>query len=168
MKKKIIWIAFFLLAGIRVAIGASYTLAVQPCWPPEKALVMFSPLANYLSLAINKPFKLVVYDNAAQFHRDISKADLVIQDAYSAYRHKGFAPFTPVAIAINKDGKTTDRGAIIVRKDSPFHKISDLRGRRFLFGSIHNTQKFFCVWILFKENGIDPLKDLSEIAPGGD
>jgi len=162
----VLLICVFTLCCQTVWASGGYRIGIQPCWMPEKALEILSPLSEYLSKALGVPVELVVYDNASQFHQGLDKLDMIIQDAYSAYLHS-MGSFVPLVIAENRSGETTDRGAVIVRKNSPFKTLSDLRGRSFLFGAAHNTAKFFSVWILFEENGIDPARDLSEIAEGG-
>jgi len=146
----------------------TYLLGVQPCWNPEKSLVMFQPLVQYLSRVLHSEVKLVVYDNAEQFHQDLQRVHFVLQDAYSTYVHSYLERFEPLAVAVVKDGSLEERGAIIVRKESPYHKIKDLRGKRFLFGALHNTPKFFATWILFEKNGLNPREDFSQIGLGGE
>ncbi len=166
-KITILFICMFIICWQTVWASGGYRLGVQPCWMPEKALEIFTPLSEYLSKALGVPVELVVYDNAAQFHQGLEKLDMILQDAYSAYLHS-MDSFVPVVIAESRSGKTTDRGAVIVRKDSPFKTLYDLRGKSFLLGAAHNTAKFYSVWILFEENGINPRKEFSEIAEGGD
>ncbi len=166
-KITILLICVFIICWQTVWASGGYRLGVQPCWTPEKALEIFTPLSEYLSQAFGVPVELVVYDNTVQFHQGLEKIDMILQDAYSAYLHSRRS-FVPVAIAENRAGETTDRGAIIVRKDSLFKILPDLRGKSFLFGAAHNTAKFYSVWILFEENGINPRMEFSEIAEGGD
>ncbi len=144
-------------------------LAVQPCWSPKITYTLFSPLANFLSKETGLRVTLLIADNELHFHRLIPKADLVLQDSYSAYFHqrRGFT-LEPVVVAVGEDGEPTERGAIIVRVDSPIESLQDLQGKTFIFGAPHNTRKFFATYITLKRHGIDPLKDLSGFALGNE
>ena len=156
---------FFWAVGVR---AETYLFGVQPCWDPEKSLIMFQELADYLAAHLKVRIKLVVYDNAEQFHHDLARIHFALQDAYSTYIHRYPERYEPVAIAVTKEGEASEIGAIVVRKESSVKTIQDLKGKSFIFGSLHNTPKFFSTWILLKRNGLDPLKDFREIGLGGD
>ncbi len=167
MRYLFLFFLFFLFWSVAVRAETLF-LGVQPCWDPEKSLVMFQELADYMSNSLNMRVRLVVYDNAEQFHHDLSRIHFALQDAYSTYIHRYPERYEPVAIAVTKEGEASEIGAIVVRKESPVKKLQDLRGKSFIFGALHNTPKFFSTWILLRKNGLDPLKDFREIGLGGD
>jgi len=151
------------------ASGPDLVLSVQPCWEPEKILLMYRPLANYLSKTTGFHVKLVISDNYKQFHQKLFKTDIALQDAYSTYTHiESGVMLLPVAIAVSKNGSTEERGAVIVRAESAIRDLHDLVGKSFIFGAIHNTPKFFSAWILLKKAGLDPPRDFPVMAIGGE
>ncbi|MEW5947971.1 MAG: phosphate/phosphite/phosphonate ABC transporter substrate-binding protein [Thermodesulfobacteriota bacterium] len=144
-------------------------LTVQPCWSPRDSFTMFTPLADYLSRETGLNIKLVVLETEKDFHEALDTAAFTLQDAFSIYVHnKKIALFDPLAIAVSGDGKTEERGVIIVRADSSIKGLSDLKGKTFLFGAPHNTPKFTGAYITLKEAGIDPGRDLKGHEFGGD
>ncbi len=144
-------------------------LAVQPCWEPETTDVLFRPLVHYLADETGLNVKLMIADDEIHFHRLLRSADMAIQDSYSTLVHRqADLVFEPVAIAVSEDGSLTERGAVLVRADSPIKDIGDLKGRTFLFGAPHNAPKFFAAYITLMQHGVHPLKDLAAFALGNE
>lgn len=84
------------------------------------------------------------------------KADLVIgkhsvvrTDAVTAKQQ-----MVPIAALTGKDGKTTQTGLIVVRKDDPAQSVGDLKGYRILFGPKDCDEKSAAPMALLKGNGV--------------
>ncbi len=72
-------------------------------------------------------------------------------------------PLTPIAMKKNLLGKTSEVGLIVVPKNSPIKKISDLKGKGFVFGPYGDAYRFYNVLMLFKASKfpVAELKDAS-------
>ncbi len=65
-----------------------------------------------------------------------------------------------------RHGRDQYYSAIIVRKDSGFKTLKDLRGKKFAFGDPFSTAGSILPKALFRASGIDPDKDMSALPPG--
>ncbi len=74
----------------------------------------------------------------------------------------------PLAIVVSEEGEAEEKGSILVKADRDIKSINDLKGKTFLFGSAHNTPKFFAAYVTLKKSGIDPETDLESYDLGGE
>lgn len=144
-------------------------LAVQPCWGTFDSFTMFTPLTNYLSEETGLPIKLIIVETEKDFHETMPEVHFTMQDAFSVYIHnRQDTIFRPLTIAVSEEGLAEESGTILVRADSTIENISDLKGKTFLFGSPHNTPKFFAAFVSLGKAGIVPDRDLKSYNYGGD
>lgn len=117
------------------------SLGVHPYRPSTKLMKMFSPLADYLAVKTGKPVKIRI---ARDYQDHIDKAGNDKLDI----AYFGPAPYVNLVNSYGKKhllarleikGKPTFQGIIAVRKDSPIKDLTDLKGKKFAFGSAHST-----------------------------
>ncbi|MCH9672172.1 MAG: PhnD/SsuA/transferrin family substrate-binding protein [Gammaproteobacteria bacterium] len=116
----------------------------------DKATVMFRkfrPVLDTLSASLTKTL-----GEAVEINLKIHKTYTAGQDSLVA-GEVDFARFGPASYALakerndglrliameNRKGSKHFKGAIIVRKESPYRSVSDLRGARFAFGNERST-----------------------------
>ncbi len=123
---------------------APLVLGVHPYLPHDEIITRFAPLANYLSHAIGRPVEVRV-GRTYNEHINAIGSD-AIDIAYM-----GPAPYVEMVAKFGKKpllarqviaGNPYLRGEIVVRQDSPFRTLADLRGKCFLFGDINSTMSY--------------------------
>lgn len=67
----------------------------------------------------------------------------------------------PLLKTISYDGRDEYRGLIVCQEESPIQSLSDLRGKQILASSRSSVGGFIAQWILLKEQGLDPDRDLT-------
>ena len=70
--------------------------------------------------------------------------------------------------ALTAEGKSVERGVIIVRKDSGITDVKALKGKKILFGDEQSLTKHITIKKLLAENGLDVKKDLAGYSFGRD
>ncbi len=111
------------------------TMGIFPRRNPSISTLMFTPLAKYLSEKLDRPVKLVTPRYFPDFWNKVkkNKYDIVHYNQYHYVKsHKEFG--YKVILKNIEHGRPTIAGAIIVRKDSGINKITDLIGRKIVFG----------------------------------
>ena len=102
---------------------------------PAVMVHRLEPLTNYLALRLNTPIQLRPAPNMgaaiADFGRGKTQIAYLTPVAFLEARERYGA--VPVAIPLS-DGKPNFRLAVVVPKNSPAQKLSDLIGRTFAFG----------------------------------
>lgn len=116
-------------------------LAVHPYLSTAEIITRFTPLAEYLSQRVNRPVNVRV-GPSYKAHIDAIGRDTVDiafmgPAAYVALTSR-YGP-KPLLARLEIDGVPTFRGSIVVRRDSPFTELSDLKGKRFAFGEPDST-----------------------------
>lgn len=131
---------------------------------------VFGLLSKYLSEATGYRIKYIKVKSENDFLSKLRDVDFAVQHSFAFWvlnNKKVDHNHKPIAISTSFDeGKPDDRGTIVVRADSDISTINDLRGKTFLFGSKHNTPKFFSPYMTFIDAGIDIDKDLKRYAFG--
>jgi len=116
----------------------------------DKATVMykeFMPILNYLENDLEKRLNREVSIELTIFKTYTDGIDALVENKVDFVR---FGPSSYVlakerndAIKLlameHRNGKKQFNGVIVVRQDSPYHKINDLAGSRFAFGDEHST-----------------------------
>lgn len=67
----------------------------------------------------------------------------------------------PIVKVVSLDGRGEYRGLIIVQEKSPIQSPRDLRGKQIFATSRDTVGGFLAQWILFKELGLDPERDVT-------
>jgi len=120
--------------------NASLTLGVFPRRNAEITYKLFTPLTDHLSSELGQQVTLDISNNFEEFWQKLAtgKFDLIHCNQYHYLLAK--RDFNFEVIGSNAEfGKTTIAGAIIVRKDSGFKSLRDLKGKKILFGGGPNA-----------------------------
>ncbi len=123
----------------------------------------YEKLGEYLSKCLNRKVEVTWAESLEKALKETTKgrADLIIGKhsvvLYDA-RHAKFA-VTPIAALTGKNGKTTQTGLIVVRKDDPAKAVADLAGYRILFGPEDCAEKYAAPMQLLKKHAVSlPVK----------
>lgn len=119
----------------------SLRLGLHPFLSSVELFKRFSPLAEYLSSAINRPVQIKISPSYAAHLDAIAEEQLDIAYLGPAAYVKivdSFGP-RPLLARLEMHGKTTFQGVIIVRHDSEIKSLTDLVGKRFAFGDPAST-----------------------------
>ena len=121
------------------------------------------PAMDYLAKRLGRPVKLRVTDHFRNIEEDIRRgtvhmAEFSSCDYVRAYRDG--LRLKNIVTHVTNAGKTF-KGLILVRENSPYQKLSDLRGQRFCFVNKRSCSGYVYVRIEFRQAGIDPDRDLA-------
>ena len=109
-------------------------IGVIPYVQPALLRTYMSPVIEYLQMVIKRPVRLVVAsDYESLGHLLLMKKIEMGWFSHTSYtRLKGDNPWK-ILCRPQREGKLFYRGRIIVRDNSPFKKIEDLRGKTFAY-----------------------------------
>lgn len=134
---------------------------VIPRYNPLVMYKRYQPIMDYLTAETPYRFELKIsrdYPEAVRFLREGVTQVSSLGDVTFAEANIQYAAL-PFLKPLNKDGTPYYRSAIIVRSDSPFKNIADLRGKTMAFGSPHSTSGNLIPRYLLWHNGIG-MRDL--------
>jgi ABC-type phosphate/phosphonate transport system substrate-binding protein/outer membrane protein assembly factor BamB len=124
----------------------------------------YQALATFMSGKLGRRVEAFVQESLKEAARVTDgKLDLVVGKD-SVVRAKALAaniPVTPLAMLTDRDGKTTFTGLFIVRNEDPAKTITDLKGRKILFGPPACDEKYSAALAAMKSLGL-PLPDKPE------
>jgi phosphonate transport system substrate-binding protein len=153
--------------ALATAAGATpdrtLTLAVLPCTNIEATFQKFHPLIQYVTQSTGNRIKLVVPQNPTEFDMllEHGQVDLALQDPHTYARLvRSFDPGELLG-TLGSDGSSTQSGVVVVRRDSGITTLSQLRGRRVLFGPRASTSKWVAAQLLFERAGLDVGRDVT-------
>lgn len=146
--------AEMLLSQASLAASGSIRLLIPPLDSPTQVYARFKPLADYLSRKSGQPVQLVLSRNLEDFSSKVSEP--VPQLAY-------FCPlnyvtvtqkstYTPVAGITEPSSR--NRSVILVRHDSPIHRVADLKGRSLALGNVACAASFLIPRAMLQREGI--------------
>lgn len=115
--------------------GSSETplrLAVAPVISPETSLVLYDDLAHYLGERLGRPAELLLQANYARTNELLKEGacDAALICTYAYVRAAAEAQVKAIAVPV-VGGALTYHSLLVVRADSPYHSLADLKGRRF-------------------------------------
>lgn len=136
-------IGLWLLAGLLFFLpfasaeeGRTYTLGVVPSFPPVATHTRWTPFVERLAQETGLRFRLVVYEQMADFERaivDDAAPDFIFANSLQivvAHKEQGYLPLVR--------GGSLAWGVIFVRRDSPAKCVDDLAGKRIAFDGAKN------------------------------
>lgn len=133
-------------------------LGVFPRRGATNTTKMFQPLADYLSKQLDRKVKLVTARNFPAFWDGVvhQRYDIVhYNQLHYIESHKNYD--YRVILANEEFGVKTISGAIIVRTDGGFNKLSDLRGKRIIFGGGRKAMvSYVATTALLRDAGLQP------------
>jgi len=143
--------------------GQKLIFGHYPSETPTQLVHMFQPLMDYLSQATGYAVELRVAPSYATGLQWIAKGEVdLFRSGPNNYlqlnRIHGEGKFPVIAREI-QGGKSSFRGAIVVRKDSSIQTLADLKGKRFAFGDRTSTLGSVVPRGMLKEAGV-ALEDL--------
>ena len=170
MRSKII--LFGLLAGLfcfapSTVFSQDIKFGVLSTRGAAQALKEWKATADYLSAKTGKPFTVVPleYDQVPAWTKDKKIDFFYTSSAMYVELNKLYgarAVATQVA-QFNSQPLNTYGGTILVKKDSPIEKLSDLKGKDVACSSKAAFGGWLMVSRLLIENGIDPNKDIKSV-----
>ena len=133
-------------------------IGVLPRWNVTQTINMFRPLAAELEKATGRRVEIQTARDFGAFWQavDTQRYDLVHLNQLQyiqSHRRYGYR-----AIAKNEEhGKSTVRGAVVVRSDSGIISLSDLKGKRIAFGGDRNAVVSYIIpSALLRQAGLGP------------
>lgn len=93
---------------------------------------------------------------SSALEESMGKADIVIgkRSVVEADSDEAQIPLSPIAELTGKDGKTTQWGLVVVRKDDAAKKLEDLAGYQILFGKKEADEKYAAPKKLFADKKV--------------
>jgi phosphonate transport system substrate-binding protein len=120
---------------------ADLTLGVHPFKPPSKVVEAFRPLAGYLSEKLGQPVSIRIAKDY-QAHVDAvgrDEIDIAYVGPSSYVKLRETYGERPLLARQQIGSSPVYHSKIFVRKDSPIGALTDLKGKRFVFGEPHST-----------------------------
>lgn len=146
------------LIPLRGVVADTLTLGVFPRKGFSQTLEQFTPLAEYLSRQSGREVVLRSGRNFAEFWQGVEQRqyDLVHYNQYHYVRSK--KAFGYEVIAKNEEfHESTISGALLVRRDSGIETLTDLRGKKVIFGGGQRAmQSYIVASYLLEEAGLQP------------
>lgn len=142
--------------------GKPLILAVHPYLPHDEIVSRFKPLADYLARSIGRPVEVRVGTNYEEHIAAIGTDSVDIA-------YMGPVPYVKLVarygrkplLARQEVGRQPFlKGEIIVRQDSALQSLSELKGKRFLFGDADSTMGTIVPQLMLDKAGV-PINSLS-------
>jgi len=155
--------------GFTQPLSKTLNMCIFPCTDAANSFRKFHPLVTYLQQATELDISLVFHDDLAGFERALKNGslDLAIQDPQVYVKLTDKYNNAHILQALSFDQETTQRGVIIVRKDSGLKSIMDLRGKTVMFGSTLSSPRWTAARHLFEKNGFQIDQELLSYSHGG-
>jgi phosphonate transport system substrate-binding protein len=166
------WAAVFLTlmgsgAGVSASASPDFILGVLPRHTPSETVEMYGPLAAYLSRELGQTVKVETTADFKSFWTAVAagRYQLVHYNQYHYVRsHKEFG-YTVIAKSEELNHSTMG-SAIVVRKDSGFKSLGDLRGKKVIFGGDRQALMSYIIpTYLLRQAGLNAGDYSEEFAP---
>jgi phosphonate transport system substrate-binding protein len=132
-------------------------MGIFPRRNPIQTNQMFGPLADYLRSKLGRRVILSIPNSFQAFWESVQKREYDIVH-YNQYHYvKSHMENAYDVIVMNVEfGEPTIAGAIIVRKDSGINNVTDLKGKKIIFGGGPDAmQSYIVASYLLQQNGLN-------------
>lgn len=149
---------------LRVDPNPPLVFGVIPFLGPRALKARMEPLLTYLARKLGRPVKLNVAPDYEALARLMDEERVAIAwFSHASWEHLGFGkPWKVICRPVQNDS-VEYYGKIIVRADSSFRSIEDLRGRTFAYVERNSGSGFFFPNKLFTSLNIDPLRFFGKV-----
>lgn len=145
-------------SAVPVADTSVVKLGILPRFSAAETAKMYQPLVARLSQALGKSVELDVPIDFPSFWRKVQAGEYVLvhYNQYHYLKSRKDSGYEPL-ICNEEFGRRTMAGAIFVRKDSEINSISDLKGRKIIFGGDKTAMAAYIAPVaILKEHGLLP------------
>src|SRR4051794_29773699 len=121
---------------------ATLRVGLVPNQAPDRVKTQYEPFREYLTKTLGQPVDTFVATDYAGVVEAMAsdKLDLAYFGGLTYAQAEKRADVYPIVTEIDRETKTVKyNSAIIVRADSPYQKVADLKGKKFAFGDIAST-----------------------------
>lgn len=131
-------------------------LGIHPYKTPSKLIKVFTPLARHISQQINVPVEVHISKDYQTHIDNIGNKKINIGYLGPASYIKLTRQYgkKPILARLEINGKPTFQGKIIVRQESPFKTLADLKNTLFAFGDPNSTMSHLVPRFMLSEAGI--------------
>ncbi len=147
----------------RAAEAEGLRLLLPPLSSADQVYARFQPLAGHLEEALGTPVKARVAGDLEALLRlareDRPQIVYLCPLLYTRLADEGV--LLPLA-RLQRNGKSTFRTAVVVRRNSPYERLGELKGARFAFGNPVCAASRLVPEAMFHASGIDPRRDFFE------
>ncbi len=133
-------------------------ISLTPHLEPESLERSHRPLSDYLARGLGVPVELFVassYDELGASLRR-GKIDLAEFSPFAYVRAQRLGTKMRPTVMVIADGSATSAGYVVVRSDSPYRQLEDLKGRSFGWVDRASTSGYLYPRKLMRDRGIDP------------
>lgn len=144
--------------------GPVLEVDVAPALEPKLLMAELDPLRRYLQRQLGQPVQLRVTKDYHEAGQQLSSGEVqfaILPPNLYLETHAKEPLVLPVVTGRYGGGRGND-GILLVREDSKYHKIKDLRGARICYSDPDSTTGYLLPRGALRRVGIDPNKDLGE------
>ncbi len=155
-------IVLIAMAGCKNRItDRTYKIGFMICNSEKETKERFEPLVEYLKKETGYNFSLEAVDTV-DFEEKFKKEKYDLTHTNSILYIILNKEYGVNLLVSEKNGiyGAKTMGTIIVKKDSPINKLSDLKGKKMIFGPTFAPFGYVTQFELMMRNGIDPYRDL--------
>jgi phosphonate transport system substrate-binding protein len=135
--RRAVWLLWLILMAavtpVAQAAEGPLVLGIFPRYKAAETTTMYIPLANYLSERLGRKVTLVTAKDFDAFWKSVVDRQYDIVH-FNQYHYIHSSQFYRVIAHNQEFGKSAVAGALYVRKDSGITEVSQLRGRKIIFG----------------------------------
>ncbi len=151
-----------------VLLSPPLRLAVAPVISPETSLLLYDDLAQYLGRRLGRPAELLLKADYSRTNELLKggACDIALICTYAYIRAAAEANVEAIAMPVI-GGEVTYHSLLVVRDDSPYHSLADLKGRRFASADEMSTTGWLYPAMLLLDLGEDPPSFFGELVLTG-
>jgi len=155
-------------AGPAAAGEKPVKIGILPSETVKALIEKYQPLMDYLSRKVGRPFEVHPLKSYDEIIKELQSGEIDGGVLGSFKAHEALATIGAVPVARpEKGGVSSYRGYVIVRKDSGFKKIEDLKGKSFDFVSKGTSAGYVFPMALLRAKKIDPNAFFSQMTFAG-
>lgn len=143
-------------------VPPTFRVGLIPNQAPERVRAQYEPFREHLAKALSMPVETFVATDYTGVVEAMAsdKLDMAYFGGLTYLQAELRGDVYPIVTEIDRETKTVRyKSAIIVRADSPFQTVADLKGKRFAFGDINSTSGSLYPRVMLDSQGFSNFTD---------